>query len=346
MHTITLKKTLLVAVLALMSVALFGCQAKKEAVVTEPVAEEEKTIQVITTLFPEYDIVKALAGDNVNVRMLMPPGSESHSYEPTPKDIVDIQNADVFIYTSEAMEPWVEKLLDQAGPKTIIVEAAKDVHHFTEEEMGLGELAHEHEEEHSEEANATGEANTAGEAEDHDHEVVDPHVWMDPANMVIMSKTINEALKKASPDLASDLDSKLATYTEALNKVDKDYTEVLKSVEHREIVFAGHFALGYLAKKYDIHVHSPYEGFSPDTEPAPQKIAEMVDFMKAENQKVVYYEELIDPKIARIISSETGAEMVMLHAAHNLSKEELDSGLTYVKIMEQNLEKLKKGFGM
>lgn len=349
---IKLNKWIVPALTIVSLLGLVGCQSKS----ADPPAAEvnENKVSVVTTLFPEYDYTKVLAGENVQVRMLMPPGSEAHSYEPTPKDLVDVQNADVFIYTSEAMEPWVEKLLDQVGPNTVVIEAAKDVKHFTAEEMGLPDHDHDHEGEAgvASETGAASETGTAGETtsttseEDHDHEGTDPHVWMDPSNAAVMAKTIAEGLIKAMPEHKAEIEGNLASYTTQLNDLDQKIQTSLAPLEHREIVFAGHFALGYLAKKYDIHVHSPYEGFSPDTEPSAQKIAEMVDFMKAENQKVVYYEELIDPKIARIISSETGAEMVMLHAAHNLSKDELEQGLTYLQIMEQNLEKLKKGFGI
>ncbi len=312
-------------ILSILLLATTGCNSTK----TQPAASNKPTvtdatkqIQVIATLFPQYDFTKAIAGDKVSVRLLMPPGTEAHSYEPTPKDLVDIKNADVFIYTSFAMEPWVEKIIAEANPNTLIIDATEGVKYYTAKEMGI--------------PNHDNDS-------DHDHNGVDPHVWLDPANASIMAGNIAKGLMKIDADNANFYKENLVAYQADLTALDLEIADTLGKFKSKEIIFAGHFAFGYFSKKYDIVYHSPYEGFSPDTEPSPQNIAAMIDLMKSEKQKVVYYEELIDPKIARVIASETDAEMVMLHAAHNVSKEDLSMGLTYIQIMKENLLKLKKG---
>lgn len=319
--------TLLISMLVITGLMVTGCASKTTpANVTTNHVKNEKKIEVIATLFPQYDFTKALAKDSANVRLLMPPGTEAHSYEPTPKDLVDIQNADVFIYTSIAMEPWVEKMLSQIGPKTLVIDATKGVKHLTAEEMGQPA----HEEESHEESG-------------HEHEGVDPHVWLDPANASIMAANVAEGLMKAMPNESDNISKALNTYLAELKQLDQDIENGLSKYKDKQIVFAGHYAFNYFSKRYGISYHSPYEGFSPDAEPAPQKIAQMIDFMKSENQKVVYYEELIDPKIARIIASESGAKLIMLHAAHNVSKDELNNQITYIEIMRENLSKLEEG---
>lgn len=322
----------LIALFMATTLLLAGCSNTKGMNTegnTNPSENTEAQIKVIATLFPQYDFTKQIAGDKASVRLLMPPGTEAHSYEPTPKDLVDIRHADVFIYTSFAMEPWVEKILAEVGSETLIINATEGVTYYTSEEMGLPH------DEHSSENPAT--------QNDQAHEGVDPHVWLDPANASMMASNVAKGLIQADPQNETLYTQNLTAYKEALASLDKEFSKSLSPIAHKEIVFAGHYAFGYLSKKYDIAYHSPYAGFSPDAEPSPQNIAAMIDLMKSENQKVVYYEELIDPKIARVIASETGAEMVMLHAAHNVSKEDLNNKITYIDIMKNNLEKLVKG---
>ena len=127
--------------------------------------------------------------------------------------------------------------------------------------------------------------------------------------------------------------------------MDKKFVETFSKVKHKTIIHGGHFAFGYFAKRYGLEYISPYDGFSPNAEPTPKKISELMNNMKSLGLNVIYYEELIDPKVAKIISEETGGKMLLLHGAHNISKEELESGISYIEIMESNLDRLKEGLG-
>ena len=113
--------------------------------------------------------------------------------------------------------------------------------------------------------------------------------------------------------------------------------------KHKKIIYGGHFAFGYFAKRYGLGYESPYEGFSPNAEPSPKAIVELIKKMKSSQIKYIYYEELIDPKVARTISQAAGAKLELLHGAHNISKSELENGVTFIYIMNKNLEKLKEG---
>lgn len=302
-------------VLALVMVFGVACTTQ-----SEEATDQSQKLQVVTTLFPQYDFTKAIGKDKVEVRLLLPPGIEAHAYEPTPQDVVSIQKADLFIYTGENMEPWALKILESVkSDKLIVVDGSQGI-----------TLLDTHE---SEEA----------ESDDHEEGAFDPHFWTNPLNAIIMVDTILEALIQADPSNAAFYTENARLYKEELKALDRQLEEGLSELKSRTIINGGHFAFGYFAQRYDLDHVSPYEGFSPDAEPTPQKIAEMIDLMNSMQIKTVFYQELIDPRVAGIIAEETGATLSLLHGAHNVSKDELKSGVTYITIMKGNLERLKAG---
>lgn len=286
-------------------------------------AEAPEKLQVVTTLFPLYDFSRTLLGDTAEISLLLPPGVESHAFEPTPQDIVRISKADVFIYTGEVMEPWVHDLLKGIeNPGLYVIDASQGISLVEEEEDDS-----EHE----------------GE-EDAEHGV-DPHIWLDPVLAQQMVTTIAEGLKQAVPDQEKGIADAEQALKQNLEALHQKYIAVLEKTQYNKIVYGGHFAFGYLARRYGLDHVSPYDGFSPDAEPTPASITALIKTLKAAGTNTIYFEELIDPKVARVIAEETGAEMLLLHGAHNISKDEMASGITYIIIMEQNLENLKKGLG-
>lgn len=302
-----LKYVILSMILATVLI-LSGCGAE-EATITEDTSDR---LKVVTTLFPQYDFVSEIGQDKVDVTLLLPPGVEAHSYEPTPQDIVNIEKSAMFVYTGEAMEPWAHKVVEASNDQLVVVDASVNVPLMEDGD------------------------------EDH-HHGNDPHIWLDPVLAQIMVDNIVDGLVEVDPENKAFYLSNGRAYQEKLEQLNKHFEDELMRLSDRSIVVGGHFAFGYLAHRYDIEVESVYEGFSPDAEPSPQKIAALIDLMKAANTKVIYHEELVDPKVARVIAAETGAELVMLHGAHNISKEELESGIHYIDIMEGNLQRLLQG---
>ena len=311
--------------------ASIGSAGTTDASATGNPKQEDTRLTVITTLFPQYDFVRILAGDRVSVSLILPPGIEPHSFEPTPKDIVKIGQADLFIYTGGLMEPWAERILEGVQSQTIsIVDTSTGI-----------ELLHGHAHEETTD-NDTHANDTHAEEEE---EGADPHIWLDPLRAAQMVQTIAEALIAADPNGEAQYRENAKTYIAELKAYDTACLEVFGNVDTHTIVYGGHFAFGYFSQRYGLDHVSPYTGFSPDAEPTPRRIAELIDRMKEIGSNTLFYEELVDPKVAEVISASTGAEMLLLHGAHNLSREELDSGATYLGIMRENLEKLKKGLG-
>ncbi|MEN6308179.1 MAG: metal ABC transporter substrate-binding protein [Anaerohalosphaeraceae bacterium] len=283
-------------------------------------------LQVVTTLFPLYDFAKQIAGDKAEVSLLLPPGVESHSFEPRPGDIVRISKADVFIYTGPLMEPWAQDILKGVVNKELLVINASD-------KIELAEEADQHHDEN--------------EPADHDHEHSgqDPHIWVDPVLAQQIVSTIADGFATKDPANKDYYLANAKTYTEKLAALDTQIRTTLEKCSKKTIVYGGHFAFGYFSKRYGLDHLSPYAGFSPNAEPTPRKITEMIDTLKKADTSYIYYEELLEPRVARIIAEGAGAKLLLLHGAHNISKEELDKGVTYLDIMESNLERLKLGLG-
>jgi zinc transport system substrate-binding protein len=326
-------------------------------------------LQIVTSLYPQYDFVKAIAKDKAEVTLLLPPGVESHSFEPTPKDITIVKNANIFIYTNDYMEPWAEKVLEAANSAQLLAinasagidfmdgeeehhdeeeHADEDEHH--DEEEHADEDEHHDEEEHADEDEHHDEEEHADEEEHHDedehnHGEKDPHVWLDPVLAITMVDNITDGLIKADPENADFYRENAEALKKELQQLDKDFEAAFEKVTHRTIMFGGHFAFGYFAKRYDLSVVSPYEGFAPNAEPSPRKITELIDQVKETGIKTIFYEELVNPKVAEVISKEAGANMLLLHGVHNVSKDEVENGITYIEIMRGNLERLKEGLG-
>jgi zinc transport system substrate-binding protein len=285
-------------------IALFTLSCEKK----DNKVTEEKKLKVVTSLFPLYDFAKNIGKQRADVTLLLPPGVEPHSFEPKPGDILKINEADIFIYTGRFMEPWVEDILKgirSQGP--LIIDSSKVIR-LTEESGKM-----------------------------------DPHIWLDFSDAKKMVVNILDGFLKK--DLANkDYYLKNAEeYKKKLDELDKKFRDSLSSCQKDIIIHGGHFAFGYLAKRYNLKYLSAYKGFSPDAEPTPRNLIELSKKLKEHNIKYVFYEELITPKVSEAIARETGAKLLMLHGAHNVTKDEMDRGVTFISLMEQNLNNLKVG---
>lgn len=332
-----MKKTLFVV--GVIAIIVLGIYAVSN-IAQKPKSDSRK-ITIVTTLFPLYDFAKNIGQDKVEVSLLLPPGVEAHTFEPKPSDIVKINESDLFVYTGKFMEPWAEDIIKGISGKDVkIVDTSAGIELMKEEE----EHEHEHEEgphEHEETAHQE-EAEHNHEHEHHRHGGVDPHVWLDFANAKIMVDNITKTLVEKDPANASYYQNNAQNYNEKLTKLDNDHKATLAKCQSKEIIYGGHYAFGYLAKRYGLS-YTAAQGFSPDSEPTAKDLIELVEQIKKNNIKYVFYEELSSPKIAETLSQETGAQMLLLNGAHNLSKEDYENDATYISLMESNLKNLSTG---
>jgi zinc transport system substrate-binding protein len=288
----------------------------------EKMTAGQKKIKVAATLFPLYDFAGQVGREKVEANLLLPPGVEAHAFEPRPADIKRIQDSDIFLFTNKFMEPWVGSLLkgiDTTGLDIV----------YTSKGITLLQGTDNHGDEEHALADDSGNA--------------DPHVWLDFSNAMRMVDMIaSHFIAKDSRN--KDIYAKNAyEYKKKLEELDKKYKNTLSHCTNGVIVHAGHFAFGYLTRRYGITYVSAYKGFSPDAEPTPKRLVEITKNVRKYGAKYIYYEELAAPRVAEVIAKETGCGLLMLHGAHNVSREEMQSGVTFISLMDKNLKNLKAG---
>lgn len=318
-----MNKILLFIVLTLLVTTNFGCQKS-----APPKSNSEnKKLTVVTTLFPLYDFARIICGDKATVHLLLPPGVEAHSFEPKPADLVIISKADVFVFTSSAMEPWATKLLNGVAPATLsVVDASKGT-----ATLAAGTDSHE---EKGHDGHASEGHNHAGG--------VDPHVWLDFKNAIIMVDNLAAAFIAKDPANENYYRGRASSYKAELQKLDGDFTSGLATCDKKTFIHGGHYAFGYLAARYGLTYRSA-QAVSPDAEPTPTTIAQLLKLVKSNGLNYVYAEELVSPRISEVLAKEAGVQILMLHGAHNISRDDLTGGTTFIGLMRKNFESLRLG---
>lgn len=312
-----IKKGLLALFMLTAIVSLTACAGKKEST-------NEKKLTIVTTLFPDYDFARQIAGDKAEVKLLLSPGVEAHDYDPSPADIISINKADLFIYTGEYMELWVPSILSSLeSDKVTVVDASENI---TLIQSGSDEDHEDHDD------------------DGHSHEY-DPHIWTSPKNAVIMMNNILKAIEKKDPANKKYYEKNAEEYISQIKELDSEFAEIAKNAKNPTIYFGGRFAMVYFVKEYGLGYLSAFDSCSSETEPSAKLVADMVDAMKKNGASVVYYEELTDPKAAQAIADEIGGTTLLLHSCHNVSLEDFNNGATYVSLMQQNVINLKTGLG-
>lgn len=334
-------------IIAIITVGLLfisGCATTK--INTEP---QEGKLSIVTTIFPQYDFVREIGKDNIEVKQLLKPGAESHSYEPTPQDIKDIQNADIFIYVGGPNDVWVEEILESMGDKIpqtmklidmvdtvdeVIVEGMQDVDHDHDENHDHEEEDHDHDHDH--------------EGEDHDHDEsnphteIDEHVWTSPINAIKIVNSITNKIIELDPIHEKEYTENKNAYILQLEELDKQFKDVVSNTSTKTLLFGDRFLFRYLADEYGLTYYAAFPGCSTETEASAQTVAFLADKVKQDSIPVVFTIELSNGKIADSIIESSNAKKLTLHSVHNLSKDEFEKGETYISLMKQNVSALKE----
>lgn len=287
-------------------------------------------LTVITTAFPSYDFARSIAGDMADVRMLLSPGAEAHSYEPTPKDMIDIQNCDLFIYAGGENEAWVTDMISSLDIDEDKVIAMLDVVSPLCEETVEGMEA-----DHHDHSGACGHGHQ-------DTEGYDEHVWTSPNNAALITKTIADKLRDIDPANASLYAVRCAAYEDRLSELDAKFRSLVSGAKRRVILFGDRFPVRYFTEEYGLEYYAAFPGCSADTEPSAATIAFLIDKVKEKSIPVVFSIELSNGRLAAAIAEATGAKVLTFTSCHNLTKEEFNSGATYISLMENNLSNLQE----
>lgn len=288
-------------------------------------SDDSGKIKISATLFPQYDFARQIAGDKAEITLILPSGMDSHSYEPTPSDIININKSDLFIYTGEYLESWANDIVgDIDTDKTHVLDVSSGIQLVKEED----EHHHDDEDEHHE--------------EEHHHEY-DPHIWTSPVIAMQMADNIAEALCETDSINSDYYKQNAENYKKQLQELDSEFKEIVADGKRNTIYFGGKFALYYFTQEYGLDYVSAFDSCSGETEPSAKVMSEMISSIKENNIPVIYYEEIAEPTVANMIADETGAKPLLFHSCHNVTPEDFRNGVTYIDLMKQNAVNLREG---
>ncbi len=315
------KKLFCLLILVVFILSLTACSTENNK------KESNNKLSIVTTIFPQYDFARQIVGNSADVKMLLKPGAESHSYEPTPQDIKTIQNSDLFIYVGGENEVWVDDILNSMGEKKPETLKLIDCVNTVNEELVDG-MEHDHEHDH--------------DHENEDEEEIDEHVWTSPKDAIKIVNSISNLI--CSKDLKNQdkYINNTKNYISELENLDASFTDLVNNSNRKTIIFGDRFPFRYLAEDYGLKYYAAFSGCSSETEASASTISFLIDKVKEEKSPVVFTIEFSNEKIADSICEVTGATKLKLNSCHNLTNDEMQAGETYLSLMKNNVENLRK----
>ncbi|MHB1393170.1 MAG: metal ABC transporter substrate-binding protein [Clostridia bacterium] len=317
-------KTALI-ILLLFCMVLSGCTGASEKPINQSrqINVDEGSMKIYASFYPMYYLASEIAGDKAEVISMVPAGAEPHDWEPTPKMVIELSKADMFVYNGVEMEPWIDKILPNINKgKTKIVDASKGIELLESEE-------------HEEEGEQDGG--------DQEHGRYDPHIWVSPIRAMQQAQTIYDALVESDSTNSEYYRTNFNELIAKLTKLDKDIRDTSMAFKSNVIVVS-HEAFGYFANDYRLE-QIAIRGVNPQEEPSPSKMAELVRVCREKDVKYIFFEKLTSPKLSETLAREVGAETLVLNDAAGLNEEDIKSGKDYITVMYDNLENLKKALG-
>ena len=326
------------------AVLITGCTAKTEK--KDKGDNTKGKLKVVTTIFPEYDITRAIAKDKVDLELMIKPGVDVHSFTPTPQDIKTVQNSDIFVYGGTEHDKWVENLtksIDMKNKK--VVKLVDGIQQLEEESVDGMKHEHHHDDKKEDQHNHDHKHEKKDE---HDHKdesekELDPHYWTSPKNAIQMVKTITNALVEKDPDNAEFYKENAKNYIKQLEGVDKELHDVVDNAKIKKVVIADRFPFRYLFKDLGLEYRALFSGCSVESTASAGQIKKMVDYVKENKIPVVYHIEMGKGELAETVAKNSGSKVKLLHSIHTVTKEDFDKGVTYIDLMKQNVEALKEG---
>lgn len=303
----------LISALVFVLLSLTACSGETQT--------ENHKLRIVSTVFPGYDFARAVAGDRADIKMLIKPGSESHSYEPSLTDVSEIKKCDIFIYIGGESDEWAGNILEGTGTDGMRVIAMTDCVELHDEETVEGMEC---------------------ETEDCDVNDADEHVWTTPLNAEIILNVIADAMIEADSENADYYRRNAQEYGQRLRALDGELSEIVENAKRKTLVFAERFPFRYLTEQYGLDYYAAFKGCSSSNEPTLATVSFLVNKVKEEKIPVVFYIEFSTETVADKICAETGAKKLLLHSCHNVTESDFNSGVTYIDLMEQNVNNLKE----
>ena len=319
---------------ALAAVALLaGCNQSPEAT-SAPQAQTPAKPKpaVVASFYPLYEFARHVGGDHAEVTSMVPPGVEPHDWEPAPQDVARLEKARVFVYNGAGFEPWADRLLANLGRSGPAVVVATDGIELSRADLP----GHDHD-------HGSGKSSGGTKAVKEASVQRDPHVWLDPVLAQQQVETIRAALAKADPENAERYETNARAFGERLRALGERYERGLSRCARREIVVS-HASFAYPAKRYRL-IQVPVMGLSPDSEPSPAQLAQIVRFARRHGVKFIFFETLVSPKLAETLAREVGAQTLVLNPIEGLTKDEQAAGKGYIELMDENLTNLRTALG-
>ena len=304
---------------ALCIILVTSCEEKKTK------ASSDGKLNVVATIFPLYDFSRAIAKEQTNIKMLTPPGSSIHSYEPSPADIKNIQNADVFLYIGGENDAWVERILSTLDTTKMKIVRLFDFVRLYEEEEKEGMQPEE-------------------ESDSFQPEVeYDEHIWTGPRNAIFMIEAIADVLCEKDTANCKKYEENSQNYALQIEGLSKEFSQIVDSAKRKQIIVADRFPFRYLVEEYGLDYRAAFAGCSDQSDATPATIANLINTVKKNKIPYIYYVELSNQNTAEAVAEQTGAKMLLLHSYHNVSKQEFEDGTTYLDLLRQNMINLRTG---
>lgn len=270
-------------------------------------------LNVVTTIFPYYDFAKNIAGDKVNIELLLSPGSEPHHFEPTPSQIVSIENCDLFIYTGGENDKWAQSIVDSLDSDIKVLKLIDCVETYKEEEIDKTQK-----------------------------DTIDEHIWTSPKNAIDISKAISKEIQTIDKENIDYYKSNEESYIEKLSSLDNKFKEIVSNGNRDKIVFGDRFPVLYFTKQYNLDYECAFPGCSHETEPSISTVNRLIDIVKDEKIPVVFYLDFSNQSVANLLCEDTGAKSMVYHSCHNVSADDFEKGVSYISLMEENADALKE----
>lgn len=325
-----MRKLSLLLVLILVLLPVTACSEK---------GSTEYTLNIVTTIFPQYDFARNIAEGamGVSVNMLLPPGSESHDFTPSVADLHAISEADIIICVGGETDAWIDNAVEASKSRAVVLRLTDMVPLFEENDGNVIEAGHSHSHSHEGHSHEGGDAHEGGG--------YDEHVWTSPSNAAVITREICAEMARLSPENSELFNKNTDAYCEKLDEISTEMKSIAENAVRDTLIFADRFPFRYLTEELHLNSFAAFSGCSSDSEPTLSTIYQLTEKAKELNTPVILTAEFSVGAAAEVIAEETGGQVMTLHSCHNVSKEDFNSGKGYLDLMRENLDVLRKALG-